>query len=84
MDQKNDRSQKSYKSKKITFFMPVNHAKEFFKSLHPGALYLQLFAQALNFYFRVLVSFSKKIFSQNSFQIVSTINGFADGKIQKP
>ena len=61
--------------------MPVNHAKEFFKSLYPGALYSQLFAQGLNFYFRVLVSFSKKFFSQKSFQIVSTISGFADEKI---
>ena len=64
--------------------MPVNHVKEFFKSLHPGALYLQLFAQALNFYFRVLVSFSKKIFSQKSFQIVSTISGFTAEKIRQP
>ena len=64
--------------------MPVNHVKEFFKSLHPGALYLQLFAQALNFYFRVLVSLSKKFFSQKSLQIVSTVSGFADGKIRQP
>ena len=64
--------------------MPVNHVKEFFKSLHPRALYSQLFGQALNFYFRVLVSFSKKIFSQKSFQIVSTISGFADRKIRQP
>ena len=64
--------------------MPVNHAKEFFKSLHPRALYSQLFAQALNFYFRVLVSFSKKNFSQKSFQKVSTISGFADDKMRQP
>ena len=64
--------------------MPVNHAKEFFKSLQAEALYSQRFAQTLNFYFRVLVSFSKNFFSQKSFQIVGTITGFADGKIRQP
>ena len=64
--------------------MPINHAKEFFKSLHPEALYSQRFAQTLNFYFRVLVSFSKKFFSQKLFQIVSTISGFAAEKIRQP
>ena len=64
--------------------MPVNHAKEFFKSLHPGALYLQLLAQALNFYLRVLVSFSKNFFSEKSFLMVSSISGLMSLKIQQP
>jgi len=43
--------QKMAQSKKVVviknqFFMPVNHAKEFLKSVHNGALFLQLFAQA--------------------------------------
>ena len=41
---------KSLKSK-ISFFMPVNHAKEFLKSVQNQALFSQLFAYPLNFDF---------------------------------
>ena len=64
--------------------MPVNQAKEFIKSLYAGALYSQLFAQALNFYFRVLVSFSKNFFSEKSLLMVSSISGLMSLKIRQP
>ena len=32
---------------KITFFMPVNHAKEFLKSVHNEALFSHLFSRTL-------------------------------------
>ena len=64
--------------------MPVNLAKEFLKSMNTDDCFFGQFFKTLNFYFRVLVSFSKKIFSQKSFQIVITIRGFADGKIRQP
>ena len=64
--------------------MPVNHAKEFLKSIHAEALFFNCLHKTLSSYLVVLVSFSKKFFSQKSFQIVSTISGFADGKIRKP
>ena len=61
--------------------MPVNFAKEFLKSMNTDECFFGQFFKTLNFYFRVLVSFSKNFFSQKSFQIVSTISGFADEKI---
>ena len=64
--------------------MPVNHAKEFLKSLHPEALYSQRFVRTLNFYFRVLVGFSKKIFREESFQMVSSISGLLSLEIWQP
>ena len=64
--------------------MPVNHAKEFLKSIHAEALFFNCLLKTLSSYLGVLVSFSKKNFSQKSFQIVSTISGFVDGKIRKP
>ena len=64
--------------------MPVNLAKEFLKSMNTDVSFFGLFFKTLNFYFRVLVSFSKNFFSQKSFQIVSTISGFADEKIRQP
>ena len=42
------------------------------------------FLKPLSGYLGVLVSFSKNFFSQKSCQIVSTMSGFADGKIRKP
>ena len=64
--------------------MSVNLAKEFLKSMNTDDCFFEQFFKTLNFYFRVLVSFSKKFFSQKSFQIVSTICGFAAEKIRQP
>ena len=64
--------------------MPVNHAKEFLKSIHAEALSFNCLLKPLSSYLGVLVRFSKKHFSQKSFRIVGTIRGFADGKIRKP
>ena len=64
--------------------MPVNLAKECLKSMNTDVSFFGLFFKTLNFYFRVLVSFSKKFFSQKSFQIVSTISGFTAEKIRQP
>ena len=44
MDQKMARA-KNFLSLKTSFFMPINHAKEFSKSIHTEALFLQLFAR---------------------------------------
>ena len=42
---------KNLKYKKISFFMPVNHAKKFLKSVHTVAFFWWLFSETLNFYF---------------------------------
>ena len=39
--------QKKLLKPKITFFMPVNHAKEFLKSVHNEALFSRLFSRTL-------------------------------------
>ena len=47
---------------KITFFMPVNHAKEFLKSVHAVALFSWLFLVTLAHYCFLIRHFSKKKF----------------------
>ena len=74
---------KSLKSK-ISFFMPVNHAKEFLKSVQNEALFSQLFASTLSSYFQSVKHFSKKKFSEKSFQMVSTISGWMGSEIWEP
>ena len=64
--------------------MPVNLAKEFLKSMNTDACFLDNFFKTLNFYFRVLASFSKKIFSEKSFQMVSSISGLMSLEIRQP
>ena len=45
MDKKNGSSKKISKNEKLVFFMLVNHAKEFLKSVCSEALISQLFAK---------------------------------------
>ena len=75
---------KIVKEKNHFFHARQPHEGSFFKSLHRGALYLQLLAQVLNFYLRVLVSFSKNFFSEKSFLMVSSISGLMSLKIRQP
>ena len=84
MNQKMAGAKKVIKTKKISFFMPVNHVKEFWKSVHAVALFSYCFLEASSSYFRVLVSFSKTFFSEKSFQIDNSICGLTDGKIRQP
>ena len=47
-------------------------------------VFLDNFFKTLNFYFRVLASFSKKNFSEKSIQMVSSISGVMSLKIRPP
>ena len=53
--------------KKISFFMPVNHTKEFLKFVHTAGFFSQLFSETLNFYFRIMAHILKNIFSSNHY-----------------
>ena len=61
---------------KISFFMPVNHEKEFLKSVHNEVLFWQLFARPLievsstNFKAKIL----KMAFFNSEFLVVSMVN----------
>ena len=61
---------------KITFFMPVNHAKEFLKSVHNEALFSHLFfrtlieVRSLNF----KAKFLKVVAINSEFLIVSMVD----------
>ena len=61
---KNDRSQKIQKSQKSFFFMPVNHAKKFLKSVHTKALFPEPFSQKFEQLFPISETFFKKIFKK--------------------
>ena len=54
---------------KISFFMPVNHEKEFLKSVHNEVLFWQLFA-------RPLIQLSSTIFKANFLKMVSINSEF--------
>ena len=68
--------QKKLEKWKIIFFMPVNHAKEFLKSVHNEVLFWQLFARPLievsstNFKAKIL----KMAFFNSEFLVVSLVN----------
>ena len=61
---------------KISFFMPVNHAKEFLKFLHNEASFLPLFARALiqmgSTIFKA--KFLKMVSFNSEFQVVSMVD----------
>ena len=48
MDQKNASSQKSCLPKKISFFMPVNHVKEYLISVHTSVVFSHFYVRASN------------------------------------
>ena len=48
--------------------MPINHAKEFLKSIHTEALFLKCFFKTLSSYFRVVKHFFKKMFGSNHYK----------------
>ena len=60
--------QKKLKRSKISCFMPVNHAKEFLKSICTEALFFNCFLKTLSSNFRVLSSFFKTIFGSNHYK----------------
>ena len=64
--------------------MPVNFAMEFLKSMNTEDKFFGLFSQNFEFLFPSFDKFFKNFFSQKTFQIVSTISGFADEKIRQP
>ena len=47
--------------------MPVHHVKEFLKSIHTEALFLNCFFKTLSSYFRAFLSFFKTIFGSNHY-----------------
>ena len=55
--------------KVVDFFMPVNHVKEFLKSVHNEVLFWQLFA-------RPLIQLSSTIFKANFLKMVSINSEF--------
>ena len=57
--------QKKLKFKKISFFLSVNHAKEFLKSHHTVGFFSWPFFETLNFYFKMEEYFCKKNFGSN-------------------
>ena len=58
-DQKVTGSKNSLESK-ISFFMPVNHLKEFLKSVHTKAFFPELFSQNFEQLFQIGETFFQK------------------------
>ena len=64
--------------------MPVNHVKEFLKSVHTKAFFPELFSQNFEQLFQNSETFFQKNFWLKSLHMVTTLTGLMSSQIQQP
>lgn len=69
---------------KNQFFMPVNHVKEFLKSVHTKAFFPELFSQNFEQLFQNSETFFQNFFWLKSLHMVTTLTGLMSLQIRQP